>query len=77
VRQRLGGQKLVYCGNVNATIIEAAPKSALVGLGELGTTIDLDPEAIEMNILAFNHADHHPTEGFKVAQIAPGEITLT
>jgi phosphoglycerate dehydrogenase-like enzyme len=54
----------VSCRDINTTVGEASPKSALVGLGVLGTTVNVDPKAIEMDVLALNHADHHPAEGF-------------
>ncbi|WP_158506198.1 hypothetical protein [Synechocystis sp. PCC 7509] len=50
--------------NIDATIREAAPKSSLVRLSVLGATINIDSKAVEMNVLAFNHADHHPAERF-------------
>jgi hypothetical protein len=56
---------MVSGSDINATVGQAAPKSALVGLGKLGTTVDINTKAIEMDTLALHDADHHPAESFQ------------
>jgi hypothetical protein len=35
------------------------------------------PKSIEMNVLALDHAYHHPTQGFDMTDIFPGVLALT
>ena len=68
---------MVSGSDINATVGQAAPKSALVGLGKLGATVDINTKAIEMDTLALQDADRNPAESFPVTHIAPLDVTLT
>jgi hypothetical protein len=46
-------------------------------LGNLGTALHIYPKSIEMNILALNHANDHPTERLEMTDILPLNIALT
>jgi hypothetical protein len=50
---------MVGSDKIDAAIAKPPPKSSLMRLGKAGTTFDIDPKAIEVNILALNHADDH------------------
>jgi hypothetical protein len=63
--------------NINPAIRQPSPKSSLMGLGKLSTTDDIHTKAVKMNVVALNHANHHPAKRFEVTSILPHDVTLT
>jgi hypothetical protein len=62
--------------DINASIRQPSAKPSLVGLSDLSATNDIHAEPVEMNVLAFNHTNHHPAERLQVTDILPLNLAL-
>jgi len=59
------------------TVRQPPTKPSLMGLSVLCPALDINSKSIEMDILALDHANHHPAQGLEVASVAPLDLTLT
>jgi hypothetical protein len=68
---------MMSANDIDFSIRQPPSKASLMRLGKLSTTDDVHAKAIKMNVLALNHANHHPAKRFGVTGILPHDVTLT